>query len=228
MSGRKIINNKIQLGDWAGASISFSGSGTGVPWFIHGVGGAIITGNTFSENAQHIRVRGDYDNSQFDWNSYWSANTFDKAVVTGINPPTDVREYSYTGGYGLISHVRRIGSVIQSDIQDVAQIGDVVKVAVGTYTEQLHITKNLTVFGSGPSTLVKSPATLPLFFTTSDPNHPVIFIDGAANCIIKNLKVDGDNQGNANYRFSGIAYWNSGGSVQNVDVVNIMGCTIQW
>ncbi len=111
---------------------AFQALALGVPWFIHGVGGAIITGNTFSENAQHIRVRGDYDNSQFDWNSYWSANTFDKAVVTGINPPTDVREYSYTGGYGLISHVRRIGSVIQSDIQDVAQIGDVVKVAVGT------------------------------------------------------------------------------------------------
>jgi hypothetical protein len=154
VSGRKIINNKIQLGSWAGASISFSGSGTGVPWFVHGVGGAIITGNTFLDNSQHIRVRGDYDNSQFNWNSYWNDNSFDRAVITGINPPSDIREYSYVGGYGTINHVRRIGGIIQNEI-DNAQNSDIVKVAAGTYNiKQININKPISLVGAGSATTI--------------------------------------------------------------------------
>jgi hypothetical protein len=79
VSGRKITDNVFVLGTgdfWP--SISFTGSDTGVPWFLYSVGGAEITGNQFSGGEQIIRARGTYDNSQFDWASYWNDNTFEK------------------------------------------------------------------------------------------------------------------------------------------------------
>ena len=58
-------------------SISFNGSGSGVPWFVYPVGGVTITGNMFKTHQdQYIRARGIYDTSTFDWNSYFSKNTF--------------------------------------------------------------------------------------------------------------------------------------------------------
>jgi parallel beta-helix repeat protein len=148
VSGRKILNNRIELGAWAGSSISFTGSGTPVPWFIYGVGGAVITGNTFLNNPQHIRVRGDYDNAQFDWAAYLAGNTFDRAVVVGVNPPVDVREYSYTGYYGPILHVRRIAGVIQGEINN-AVTGDLVRAYAGNYLEDVTVNKAVTLTGAG-------------------------------------------------------------------------------
>lgn len=58
VTGRKIINNKFEFGpgdNWA--VISFSGSGSGVPWYVYSVGGAIIQGNAFSGGEQYIRAR---------------------------------------------------------------------------------------------------------------------------------------------------------------------------
>ena len=159
VSGRKILNNDIKLGAWAGASISFTGSGTGVPWFIHGTGGAIITGNNFRDNTQHIRVRGDYDNSQFDWSSYWTQNVFDKAVICGANPPANVREYSYASGEYTMNHVRRIGALIQGEI-DHALANDIVKINSGLYPEAVNVNKTITVSGvDRDQVIIKGPKT---------------------------------------------------------------------
>ncbi len=101
--------------------------------------------------------------------------------------------------------------------------GDILNVAAGIYIEQVYIYKMLTINGAGPTTIIKSPATLTRYFTSTDPNYPVVYVNGVTSGItINNLKVDGDHKGNANYRFQGIGFWNSGGSVSNVDVVNIM------
>jgi hypothetical protein len=150
-SGRQIVNNKFENADYW-PSISFNGSGTGVPWFVQSVGGAVIENNSFTntfngtdEKAAHIRVRGTVDNSQFDWTSYWTDNTFNKAVVTlvGAYPPFDVRQYNYTSGTYSFD-VRRIGVNIQSGI-DKAQAGDTVLVKDGTYPESPNINKSLTL-----------------------------------------------------------------------------------
>jgi hypothetical protein len=108
---------------------------------------------------------------------------------------------------------------------DAATAGWTANVAAGTYTEQLHITtNNLTIQGASKSTvLLKSPASLPLYFTTTTyQNHPIVFVDGVNTFTLKNITVDGDGKGNANYRFQGIGFWNAGGVVENVDVLNIM------
>ncbi|MBC8425819.1 right-handed parallel beta-helix repeat-containing protein, partial [bacterium] len=112
------------------------------------------------------------------------------------------------------------GESIQDAI-DLAGPNDTIEVAAGHYEGQLHIyTENLTIVGAGKTaTFVDSPASLPLFFGT---NYPVVFIDGVDNVTISDLTVDGLGRGDANYRFQGIAFWNSGGSLQDLHVVNIM------
>jgi hypothetical protein len=104
-----------------------------------------------------------------------------------------------------------------------ATTGDIINVPSGTYVEQLHITtENLTVQGiERAPVIIKSPATLSLSFTTGAVNKPVVFVDGVSSFTLKNVTVDGDGKGNANYRFCGIAFWNAGGLVQDVDVINI-------
>ncbi|WP_374685977.1 DUF1565 domain-containing protein, partial [Promineifilum sp.] len=151
VSGRKITNNVFTMNagqTWA--SISFNGNDTTVPWYTYPVGGAVITGNTFTNNAaggQHIRVRGVMDDSEFDWASYWNNNTYNKAVVAGVNPPNDVRAWSYTTPDPYVFNgVRVIAAGIQSEIGH-AQAGDTVLVKAGTYPESPNVNKSLTLKG---------------------------------------------------------------------------------
>lgn len=115
-------------------SISFNGSDTGVPWFVYSVGGAVIKENKFvntfvivdpsdGDTEGFIRARGTYDNSEFDWESYWNNNKYNHAYVVGPNPPRILRTYSYLGYYGPYQNVRRIGA-IKSAEQAHAQPGD--------------------------------------------------------------------------------------------------------
>ena len=86
VNGRQITGNKFEMSageTWP--SISFNGSGTGVEWFVQSVGGAIITGNDFTNTGygavQWIRARGDYDNTQFNWASYWNCLLYTSRCV---------------------------------------------------------------------------------------------------------------------------------------------------
>ncbi|PKO15858.1 MAG: hypothetical protein CVU39_10070 [Chloroflexi bacterium HGW-Chloroflexi-10] len=218
VSDRLITNNKItDNGEYA--AISFTGSGSGVPWFINGVGGATITGNEFANNDQHIRARGIYDNSQFNWMAYWNENTFDKAVIVGANPPNDIREYSYVTSYGTMPDVRRISGVIQGEI-DNGLPGDTVLIQDGTYVEVLTIAKDLTLIGESSNVIVQAPAVVPTCFTTSYNAHSVICIKDA-EVTLDTLTVDGAGKGNANNRFMGVAFRNAGGAIQNAKILNV-------
>lgn len=62
---------------------------------------------------------------------------------------------------------------------------------------------------------------MPISFTTSATNKPVVFVNNGAEAVIQNLTVDGAKRGNSNYRFVGIGFYNAGGAVNNVKVVNI-------
>ncbi len=182
VNGRQITDNEFEMSageNWP--SISFNGSGTGVGWFVQSVGGAVITGNTFHNTnygaVQWIRARGDYDNAQFDWESYWNDNTYDNAVVFGSNLLTDLGEYSYTSGSYTFNHVRRIGATIQQEI-DHATAGDTVLVNEGTYVEQVTVNKDLTLLGEDGKavTFIKAPASLP---NTSTQDSIIVKITGA-------------------------------------------------
>ena len=137
VTSREIRGNRFtNAGYWP--SISFNGSGTGVPWFDQPVGGAVIRNNTFVntfagnpsdpdyelylKTEGHIRARGTYDNSQFDWTAYFRENRFDQAYRTDAKPG-EVRAYSYASGSYMFENVRRIGALPEGEEAN-AQPGD--------------------------------------------------------------------------------------------------------
>ena len=104
---------------------------------------------------------------------------------------------------------------------DLASSGDTVSALAGTFVEQVDIGKVITLTGAGAgSTFIKSPASLATKFVTSADNKPVVYVH-ATGGTIEQLTVDGDGKGNANYRISGIAFYNAGGTVDHVDIVHV-------
>ena len=152
-SNREILGNQFDLQGNTWNAISFNGSGTGVPWFTNTVGGAVITGNSFTDGAeQYIRARGTYPNAEFDWESFWNDNTYDKAAVALVTEsPFDVRTYSYTSGPYTFNDVRRIGATIEGEVTH-AVSGDTVLVKPGLYPEHVTVDKPLTLKGANAGT----------------------------------------------------------------------------
>jgi len=118
--------------------------------------------------------------------------------------------------------VSQTTNVIQEAVNMVS--GSTINLSTGTYAGQVHATgfANLNIIGSGVgNTFIKAPLTaMSDFFTTSANNYPVLFLDNST-VNVSNLTVDGDGKGNINNRFHGIAFWNSGGSLTNVDIVHV-------
>jgi hypothetical protein len=200
---RQITNNEFENADnWP--SISFTGSGTGVAWFVQSVGGAVIEGNTFTntfngtdKSAAHIRTRGVVKDIEFGWTSYWNNNDFNKAVVNlvGAYPPFEVRQYSYTSG-SYTFNARRIGVNIQSGI-NTAQATDTVLVGAGTYVENVLVDKSVEIAGAGQGSTLVMPAV-----SSANPcagsslcggTASNVFLVQASDVKIHDLTVDGDN-----------------------------------
>ncbi len=179
VSGRLITNNVFtQNTDVYWPVISFNGSDTGVPWFVYSVGGAVITGNTFGAGGQYIRARGTYDNTQFDWESYWNDNAYEKAAVALVTEvPFNVQTYSYPNSFGMFNDVRRIGGLIQPEV-DHAAAGDTVLVKAGIYVEQVDIGLDLRLVGEDGAavTTIRAPATIP---AASSPDSSIVEVQGA-------------------------------------------------
>ena len=114
-------------------------------------------------------------------------------------------------------------STIQSAIDDTkTDDGDVLNVSAGSFEKQVVTSKAVTIQGQGEGvTIIKSPATLATAFTTSAANYPVVLAEDVDGVVLQDLTVDGAGLGNANYRFMGIAYYNAGGSVNNVTVKGV-------
>ncbi len=106
---------------------------------------------------------------------------------------------------------------------DAAIAGDTIIVAAGTYEEQVCVAKDLTITGAGVGvTTIASPDALVEFFTTSGDNYAIVYIHDTAYVTLENLTVDGLGKGNANYRFVGVGFWNAGGSMSELDILNVI------
>jgi len=105
---------------------------------------------------------------------------------------------------------------------DSASDNDLILVDSGDWVEQLNISKAVTIEGAGVGlTNIVSPDVLTLYFTTSNDNYPIVFIHDTPGATLRDLTVDGAGKGNANYRFVGVGAWNAGGTLENVEVLNV-------
>ncbi len=110
---------------------------------------------------------------------------------------------------------------VQEAVEGVEE-GGTVAIAPGVYVEQVEITKTITLIGSGiGETIIRSPYTLPLKYTSTQDNHPIVYIHDITGTVIQDLTVDGAGRGNNNYRFYGIDFHNAGGTVARVEIKDI-------
>lgn len=92
---------------------------------------------------------------------------------------------------------------------DFSANGETIFVDPGTYVEQLVINKDIILQATAPAT-IKSPDTLTNFFMSgSNHNYPVVYVHDTANASIIGFVIDGDNNGDGNYRFDGVGYYNA-------------------
>ena len=105
--------------------------------------------------------------------------------------------------------------------------GSTVNVAAGTYIEQVSIDKDMTLVGAGiGNTIIQSPASLTEYFNTgSNDNYPVIYAHDANSINIEAITLDGNGQGDSNYRFVGIGFWNAGGSILDTRITGVRNST---
>ena len=110
------------------------------------------------------------------------------------------------------------------NIQDGVSVAgvDMVHVGPGIYQEQISISSNLTLEGAGKDiSVIQSPTVLTEYFTYSANNFPIVYIHDASDVVMHGFTVDGLGRGNSNYRFVGVGFWNSGGSLTDVRLTGV-------
>jgi len=167
--------------------------------------------------------------------------------LVDLTPNPDVTLATATDSFSLSADALYVGTTeyeyqfntIQSAIT-AASDNDTVSVAAGTYDEQVVIEKSLTLQGAGDTTTVKpsSKDKLATILDAVGPYYPkfgmrqvagIIVANDAANVTVKNLKVDGASidalpaHDPAVYAVVGILYRESGGTIDNVTVDNLLG-----
>jgi hypothetical protein len=85
----------------------------------------------------------------------------------------------------------------------------------GNYEGQFEIRRNVTINGNGA--LIKAPDVL----EAKGDKKPIIYVTGAEDVNIKNLKVDGNSKVTVTDGFTGISLENAGGTIEAVEVTNI-------
>jgi hypothetical protein len=120
---------------------------------------------------------------------------------------------------------------VQNAVDDAAE-GSLVSIGVGTFTEQVLIQKNLTLQGAGMgSTILQAPGGS-LTVTPGTGVHAVLSIsslDPSISSVLVHLygfSVDGNGQGALNDQFTGIHYYSSGGTINQVQLGNINGAAL--
>jgi len=110
----------------------------------------------------------------------------------------------------------------------VTPAGGTIDVGPGTYNEQVSITQNVTIIGSGPQTIIE-PTSLPAFDSDTDSTQPQYYVIGVApgvtSASVEDLDVDGSGAssqfGGCGDGFDGIYYHDASGALINVSVTDV-------
>ncbi len=114
-----------------------------------------------------------------------------------------------------------------------APAGARIRVAAGTYHEQLNITKSVTIIGKSPKTTTIEPATVVQNDVEPDSSTPQFAIvdvhnpsQNVTNVNIENLTVNGAAAGASSFNscsdnFPGVYYHNASGLLKRVHVINL-------
>ncbi|MEZ4649388.1 MAG: FlgD immunoglobulin-like domain containing protein [Candidatus Eisenbacteria bacterium] len=190
-----------------------------------------LSGNTFSVGTNLTTIQ--------DASGNWHGSADAGTVGAGVDPNVDYSPWLESGidqdmgtpGFqGDFSVLSVDDDSPESDpagriSQAIALVsGSTVNIAPGNYEEQVHITTpNLVLQGSGVDvSVIESPTSLTDFFTSGGVNFkPIVFVDGVSGVSISDLTVDGLGRGNANNRFSGVGFWNCGGTLANCRFTNV-------
>ena len=112
---------------------------------------------------------------------------------------------------------------------DYALDNGTINLTAGTFTEQVVIDdKNLSIVGSGTGvSTIASPAgmTESVEIPGKGDQYAVILAKGTDTVNLSDLTLDGANQGDTNYKFEGILYFDAGGTISNIEVTNVMNST---
>lgn len=117
---------------------------------------------------------------------------------------------------------------------DIAQDGDIIRIAAGTYTEQVDISgkESLTLQGEGAGTVIRAPAALELAATGLPAPGGTVDAAGVVNVIgsrdiaILDLAIDGDDAGDAIVAtspayFAGLLFVDSSGAAGNLTISGV-------
>jgi parallel beta-helix repeat protein len=146
-----------------------------------------------------------------------------------VNSSGEVEAYltdctGWTPPDGYLGTCTVTSTPIQSAV-DAAPAGSIVYVEDGVFREQVTINKDLTLQGAGAGkSIIQSPAgTLSNYYTLSgNKYYPIVFVQDADNVVVDGFTIDGMDNGNDNYRYVGVGYFNAGGAITNNEVTNIM------
>ena len=179
---------------------SIENSATGVYVDPNYASDVTVSGVNFANNTIHYQGSGTGVPTVSD---VLANNTFDGTAVDPTNLPNTI--------YGSLQ------AAVNADVA-----GGTLDLN-GTFREQVVLSKDMTLDGSGEATTtIESPSSLPVSFTSSGgPNYAVVLVENGANATIENLTVDGRGKGDTNYRFDGIAFDDASGTIDTVHITRI-------
>ncbi|MGD9675610.1 MAG: right-handed parallel beta-helix repeat-containing protein, partial [Candidatus Bipolaricaulia bacterium] len=210
-------------------------------------GGIMNYTNTLADAANRTMSDNSWGTAHNEWDIVWNSANYDpdyqESVIAlsasnGGAYVVDRRDSAGGHAVGNRSHifVNLAGTTAVSEVNGnpnlpYATIGlaitgvaddGTIYVAEGTWQEQVVLSTDKSLIGSGSGTVIESPVTLTQFFSTgATKNYPIIYIHDAESASVRDLIVDGLGRGNSNYRFIGIGFYNAGGTVDGVEIRNI-------
>jgi nitrous oxidase accessory protein NosD len=110
-------------------------------------------------------------------------------------------------------------ATIQSAV-DEAQPGDTIRIAAGSYVEQVIVTKDLTLDAEPGAILAAPPGPLQTFFDGGGQHAGVLTVHGA-DVLVRGLTVNGQSSGTPDYTLSGIFFLDAGGGAIGCHVIDV-------